>query len=87
MKDVGTVILVALGLAGFAYIFFVFLYPALKGQPLGGGGAGGVVLSTPQSTTNNILASQGMAPIQAAPGNTANLAITDASGLISQYLN
>lgn len=84
MKNAGSIVLVLIGLGGLAYIFFVFLYPALKG--------GGIGTNTqpppsiPTNTTNNLLASQGLAPVNSAQGTTANVAITDASSLLGQLI-
>lgn len=87
MKNASTIILILLGLGGVAFIFFVFLKPALTGTAMGGGAVQpGGMAAVPMGTTQQLLANQGLAPVATAGGSTANLAITDASSLVSQLI-
>jgi hypothetical protein len=84
-----TVILILLGLGGFAYIFVIFLYPALKGgMAIGGAPANNTAatLNALQSPANGLV-SQGLAPMQSAAGTTGNLAITDGTSLLQTLLS
>ena len=82
-----TVILILLGLLGFGFIFMVFLYPALKGVPPGAANAtANATTANLLANPGNILANQGLAPMSTAAGTTGNLAITDASSLLSQLI-